>query len=295
MRKTKLATGLKNEFNYGKVATSYNKFRKPFPDNFFSILKEKGLIDPGKKILELGAGTGAISRAIATMEPKCSITALDCSQGMLDEASIQDKKLGINNITYQCAPAEKTGLKNNAFDLIIAGRCWHWFKQEEAIEEIKRVSKPKATFVIANYDPMLEDDNPLDTSTTLIHKYDSIWKLPIEKELQREYRYADQLMKKDFSDVQLHIFLEQQLISQKEWVNFINTTSGVGGNNNLSKEQVKSFNEEHAKLLEKKYGKNKKLNQKYTVSTIFSNVPVQKAQVKQEQKDTTTTTRFGKT
>ncbi len=261
-------------FDYGQVADNYAKYRKPFPDTFFRDLQCRGLIGPGKTVLDIGAGTGMVYRKIVQIEPGCQITALDCSQGMLDTAAEQDKKLGINNIVYHCSPAEKTGLPDQHFDLIIAARCWHWFDQEAAIQEIKRICKRKATLIITHFDPALEENNPLDIVTKLIQKYDPTWKLPIKAKFEREYIYIKQLMHREFAKIELQAFVQQEFVPQSEWVNFFNTTSGIGGNSNLSTEQVRALNEEHAQMLAQTFGKTQ-LTIQYVLSSIFSTVPDQ--------------------
>ncbi|GAB4393925.1 MAG: hypothetical protein Tsb005_14240 [Gammaproteobacteria bacterium] len=268
------------DFDYGKVAEDYDKYRKPFPDTFFEQLKLKELIGPKKVVLDLGAGTGMIARKIAQLEPECRITALDCSQGMLDTAAKHDKKLGITNITYHCSPAEKTGMPPASVDLIIAARCWHWFDQAKTIQEIKRIAKPNATLVITHFDPALEENNALDVTTKLIKQYDSTWELPIKKKLDREYEYINQLMNENFANIELQVFIKREFVSQSEWVNFFNTTSGVGGNSNLSKEQVDSLNKDHAQILETKFG-DKPLDVKYVLSMMFFEVP--KVKPKEEE------------
>lgn len=82
------------DFDYGKVSDEYEKYRKPFPEKFFDQLVARGVIGPGKTVLDLGAGTGMIARKIAQIEPKCWVTALDCSQDMLDTGAKLDQTLG---------------------------------------------------------------------------------------------------------------------------------------------------------------------------------------------------------
>ncbi len=259
-------------FDYGKVAEEYDKHRKQFPESFFEQLKKRGLIAPGKTVLDLGAGTGLIANRIAQLEPDCLITAADCAQNMLEAGVKRDKEMGITNISYCCTPAEDIALPENSFDLIIAGRCWHWFDQEKTIQEIKRISKPNATFIITHYDPELKPENALDVTTKVIQKYDPTWKLPIERKFDREYEYLNQLMRESFTDVELQVFIDQKFVSQREWVDFFKTTSGVSGNSNLTSEQIDKLNIDHEKTLADKFGSDK-LDVKYNLSMMFSKVP----------------------
>lgn len=140
------------------------------------------------------------------------------------------------------------------------------------IQEIKRIGKLDATLVITHFDPALEQGNPLDVTANLIKEYDPTWELPIKKKLDREYEILNQLMHADFERIELQVFVEQQLVSQSEWVQFFNTTAGVGGNSNLSQEQVESLNQDHAEKLEQKFANNK-LNVKYNLAMMFARVP----------------------
>ena len=261
------------DFDYSDVASEYDKHRKDFPKRFFDELVRRNLIDSGKSILDLGAGTGMIARQIARIKPESKVTALDCAQGMLDAAADQDKKLGITNITYHCSSAEVTGLPDNSFDVIIAGRCWHWFDQAKAIEEVKRLCKPGATFIITHYDPSLEEGNPLDVTTNLIKEYDPTWELPIKEKLEREHTYLQQLMEADFSDVELQVFMDQKLISQREWVDFFKTTSGIGGNSKLTDGQKERLNTVHAERLKERFGGEKDLKITYVLSMMIFSAP----------------------
>ena len=55
---------------------------------------------------------------------KLPVTGVGIAPEMLSEAPHADAATG-PEIAYRVAPAEKTGLPGNAWDVVCAGRCWH--------------------------------------------------------------------------------------------------------------------------------------------------------------------------
>lgn len=42
-------------------------------------------------------------------------------------------------VKYRLGSAEETDLPAQAFDIVTAGQCWHWFEQKPALAEIRRL------------------------------------------------------------------------------------------------------------------------------------------------------------
>ncbi len=77
-----------------------------------------GLLSPGARVLEIGAGTARFSIELA--ERGFDVTALDPSPHMIEQAK---NKLGERpNLTFIVAPGEATGLEGNSFDLVFSTR-----------------------------------------------------------------------------------------------------------------------------------------------------------------------------
>ncbi len=53
--------------DFGKSAENYGKHRQGFPDEYFSLLLEKGLCREGQRALDIGTGTGAVARGLAAL------------------------------------------------------------------------------------------------------------------------------------------------------------------------------------------------------------------------------------
>jgi ubiquinone/menaquinone biosynthesis C-methylase UbiE len=127
-------------------------------DLFENIYNRKVYTGTGKKVaeyinsqdelLECACGTGAISVYIA---PKCKkLTATDFSDGMLKQAS--QKCCNFNNVTFQKADITHLDFADASFDKVVAGNVIHLLPEpENALAELKRVTKPGGTIIIPTY------------------------------------------------------------------------------------------------------------------------------------------------
>ena len=122
---------------FGKQAENYIKYRKPYPDNlyklFFSLLPAGS-----KKILDIACGPGNSTERLLSEDSK--VFGCDIDPLMIEEARKQTKSKNLN-IEYSVSSAEKLPYEDNCFDAINVGTAFHWFANEQAIGEIKRVLK----------------------------------------------------------------------------------------------------------------------------------------------------------
>ncbi|MFB3164219.1 class I SAM-dependent methyltransferase [Neobacillus sp. 179-J 1A1 HS] len=133
------------QIEFGQVAKSYAKTREDIPVSLMDSLYVRGIFLDGKKVADIGCGTGALTRKIAMR--KANVTGVDPSKEMLQYA-VELNKSKNYNIPYLQASSENTGLDDSQFDMVTVMRAWHWFDREEAIAEIKRILKAKGTLIV---------------------------------------------------------------------------------------------------------------------------------------------------
>src|ERR1700722_19020900 len=140
---------LGTRIDFGKTASDYAKHRAGFPEAFFERLATLNLIRPGMKALDLGTGTGTVARGMATRG--LEVTGLDKSTALMEQAKQLDAEAGVA-VRYLDRTAEATGFPDHSLDLVTAGQCWHWFKRDEAANEVRRILKPGGLLIIAHFD-----------------------------------------------------------------------------------------------------------------------------------------------
>ena len=100
---------------------------------------------PGMKILDIAAGTGSSSRPL--VDKGAEVTALDFSQGMIEQGRKQNK-----NITFVQGDALKLPFEDNSFEVTtISFGLRNTSSTEIALKEALRVTKDGGRIVVAEF------------------------------------------------------------------------------------------------------------------------------------------------
>ncbi len=145
------------------IARSFSMAAKTYDKSAF-VQKEIGhrLIErldliktPPATILDVGAGTGYITRQLQQKFPKASIIGLDLAQGMTQFAkSKQPWHLWKNKPFYICGDTETLPFANKSFDLIFSNFTLQWcFELNKVFKEFKRVLKPNGMLFFTTLGP----------------------------------------------------------------------------------------------------------------------------------------------
>lgn len=109
-------------------------------------------------VLEIAAGTGAVTRALARamLHRDVTITATDLNQPMLDHASL---RLGGRNIVWRQADAGALPFEDRAFDAAICQFGAMFFPDKtKAYREARRVMAPGGRFVFSVWDSLAHNE-----------------------------------------------------------------------------------------------------------------------------------------
>lgn len=113
---------------WGEDAAAYERVRPGWPPAALDWLwAELGLGD-GAVVLDLAAGTGKLTAALAS---RARVIAVEPLAGMRAQNPHDDVREG----TAQAIPVE-----DGAVDAVFVGEAFHWFGNPEAIAEIRRVT-----------------------------------------------------------------------------------------------------------------------------------------------------------
>ncbi|MDO8954323.1 MAG: class I SAM-dependent methyltransferase [Gammaproteobacteria bacterium] len=231
--------------DFGKTAKDYRLYRQGFPAEFFKRLTLFGIGKQGQRVLDLGTGTGTVARGLAL--EGCEVTGIDPTASLLEQAKLLDQEQGVS-IQYELASAEDTKQATHNFDVVTAGQCWHWFKAEQAIVEIKRVLKPKAKLVIAHNDWLSDGASVPALSKKLIMHYN-----PQSYFGAKGGFYIDwvaQLSESGFENIETFSFDYVAEYSHEGWCGRIRAFGGIA---KLEPEQISQFDKEHMTLLNKQF------------------------------------------
>jgi ubiquinone/menaquinone biosynthesis C-methylase UbiE len=134
-----------NGANFGIVAESYARSRNDIPQQLFEGLFLRNISFDGKRIADIGCGTGVLTRKIKIRNG--NVTGIDPSPELIEKARALSEKEYLP-IEYHLGNAENTSLESNSYNIVTVLRAWHWFNRDDAIKEIKRILKSKGTLLV---------------------------------------------------------------------------------------------------------------------------------------------------
>jgi len=150
----------------GSVPKIYEKHLVPliFEDYAADIVRRLQARAP-RRLLELAAGTGVVTRALAAGLPKTEIVATDLNPAMLEEAKAVGTK---RPVEWKQADATQLPFPDASFDAIVCQFGVMFFPDRaKAFAEARRVLKPGGSYVFNVWDTLADNEIP-DLITTAL-------------------------------------------------------------------------------------------------------------------------------
>lgn len=124
---------------FGRAALSYDRHAAFQRDVGHQLLAMMPLSLVGKRVLDLGCGTGYFSKCL--LERGATVVCADISNEMLNQAR---ERCGTGNISYTLCDAEAMHFPDHSFDYVFSSLALQWCEDLAVpLAEIKRVLNPK--------------------------------------------------------------------------------------------------------------------------------------------------------
>ena len=135
---------------------------EPYAADLVNRLRSRSL----SRVLEIAAGTGVVTRALASALPESvSIVATDLNQAMLDQASIAEMN---RTVEWRQADAMRLPFDDGTFDAVVCQFGVMFFPEKsKAFSEARRVLRPGGVFIFNVWD-RIEENEFADTVTTAL-------------------------------------------------------------------------------------------------------------------------------
>jgi len=116
--------------SFGAVAGAYERARPGYPREAVAWLT-----DGARAVLDLGAGTGKLTRGLLALGLEVVAVEPDAQMAARLREALPDARGAAGH-------AEGIPLPDAAVDAVVAGQAYHWFDPERALPEIARVLRP---------------------------------------------------------------------------------------------------------------------------------------------------------
>jgi SAM-dependent methyltransferase len=124
-------------FSFGRVADVYDRVRPPYSQALLDRAQEELELDPSASVLDLGAGTGRLTRELARRF--AHVVAVE-----------PDERMRALHGGALAGSAEAIPLEDASVDAVFVGEAFHWFDPAAAIPELVRVLRPRGGLAIVS-------------------------------------------------------------------------------------------------------------------------------------------------
>ena len=121
--------------SFGNVAETYDRVRPPYSRVLLDCAEEVLELDAQARVLDLGAGTGRVTRELVRRFEH--VVAVE-----------PDERMRALHGEAVAGSAEAIPLEDASVDAVFVGEAFHWFDPEAAIPEIARVLRPRGGLAI---------------------------------------------------------------------------------------------------------------------------------------------------
>ena len=124
--------------SFGAVADAYDRGRPGYPAVAVTWL----MGGDAKIVLELGAGTGKLTRELVDQGHAVFATEPD-------EAMLEVLRHRVPEVSAKVAGAEEIPANDHSVDVVVAAQAFHWFDHDRALPEIARVLRAGGHLALA--------------------------------------------------------------------------------------------------------------------------------------------------
>lgn len=237
-----------SDVDFGRHSDDYAEYRPGFPPSFYRRIDAIVRIGESRS-LDLATGPGTVALELAARGS--AVVGIDVSAGQLAAAKRVAKQRNLEDkASFRTGRAEATGLDADAFDLVTAGQCWHWFDSAAAMAEARRVLRPGGVLAIAHYSYLAEHAPVARETEDLILEFNPSWPMAGSPGVYPEL--IDDVIRGGFAFVEQFCYHHDEEFSHARWRGRMRTCNGVGSGG-LAANEVVRFDEALGRLLSEKY------------------------------------------
>lgn len=127
---------------FGNWAREYDRYRPGYPPALFDyLLNLNGTPIPEQRVVDMGAGTGQLSRGF--IEAGCHVDAVEPDNRMRE---VLAETPGLNSAV--AGTAEQLPFADASATVIAGAQMWHWVNPELGVPETARVLRPGGVLAI---------------------------------------------------------------------------------------------------------------------------------------------------
>src|SRR5256885_16806379 len=137
---------------FSNRVADYVRYRPGYPPAVLDLLRAECSLRPGHVIADIGSGTGLLSELF--LKNGNRVYGVEPNEAMRQAG--EEYLAAYDGFSSIEGSAESTTLDDASVDFVTAGQAFHWFQQEAARTEFRRILKPDGWIVVAWNDRQME-------------------------------------------------------------------------------------------------------------------------------------------
>jgi SAM-dependent methyltransferase len=131
-----VAEGIRDAaLGFDQNAGAYEAARPSYPAEAVAYIVGRGGIGPGRRVLDLAAGTGKLTRLL--VPAGAEVVAVEPVAAMRDQLVARLPEVEVHDGTAEALP-----LADDSVDAVTVAQAFHWFDAPVALAEMRRVLRP---------------------------------------------------------------------------------------------------------------------------------------------------------
>lgn len=127
--------------HFDAMAATYDRGRPPYPQQVWDLLASRGLLRPGTRALDLGAGSGLATGPL--LAAGATVTAVEPGPALA--AILVERHPAVD---LRVTTAEQVELADAGYDLAVAATAIHWFDLDVVLPKVRRALTADGRFVV---------------------------------------------------------------------------------------------------------------------------------------------------
>ncbi|PJY99740.1 MULTISPECIES: class I SAM-dependent methyltransferase [Bacillus] len=208
---------------FNEDVENYDKWRPTYCDKLFKDILEYSRVGNGKKVIEIGIGTGQATKPF--LEKDCELTAVEFGKDLAEYTKSKFREY--KNLTVHHSTFEDYNCQEESIDLIYSATAFHWIPEEKGYPKVSKFLKPNGTLALFWNRPFVSRDNDElhQKIQSIYQKYRPSNTKIIENDTDRYNNRLNTIQSYGFKDIVFKLYHLTRVFSSNDYISLLNTYS----------------------------------------------------------------------